>query len=77
MIDRGPDGRLHTPGCSAHQHYRLGGRGALCWGRQVWYLLPRRVRRVITAGAYLTLAFALGACSVYALWLLFLGGRGL
>ncbi|AUV81222.1 hypothetical protein C2R22_05740 [Salinigranum rubrum] len=73
MIGRGPDGNIHTWRCSAREHYRLGGRGLLCWLRAGWGILPRRLRAVLGACALVMLAFGLGALTTVLVWWLYQG----
>jgi hypothetical protein len=73
MIGRGPDGSLHTWRCSAREHYRLGGRGVLCWFRMGWRLIPNRLQCVLKGFAVVMLAFRLGALTAAVVWWLFQG----
>lgn len=59
MIERGPNDRLHTSGCSATDHYRTTRPGLFCQLRSLWVVLPTRLR-------YLVLVVLLGALAITA-----------
>ena len=72
MIERGPNGRLHTSGCSASDHYRTHDLGAFCRARAVWAVTPTRVRLALLTALLVALTVATAA----AVALLFGGGVG-
>ena len=70
MIERGPNGRLHTAGCSATDHYRTHDLGPFCYLRSVWVVTPTWARIALLTA----LLVALTVCAAAAVGIVFGGG---